>query len=57
MDRWKVAWESARKAAKVDCLFHVESEKSNEANLLKRNGEPGRTRTCNPLIKRPFKDN
>ena len=27
------------------------SEKSDEANLLKRSGEPGRTRTCNPLIK------
>ena len=27
------------------------SEKSDEANLLKRDGEPGRTRTCNPLIK------
>jgi integrase len=27
------------------------SEKSDEANLLKRSGEPGRTRTSNPLIK------
>ena len=27
------------------------SEKSEEANSLKRTGEPGRTRTCNPLIK------
>jgi integrase len=27
------------------------SEKSDEANLLKASGEPGRTRTCNPLIK------
>ncbi len=27
------------------------SEKSDEANLLKKSGEPGRTRTCNPLIK------
>ena len=27
------------------------SEKSDEANSLKRSGEPGRTRTCNPLIK------
>jgi integrase len=27
------------------------SEKSDEANSLKRDGEPGRTRTCNPLIK------
>ena len=27
------------------------SEKSDEANSLKTNGEPGRTRTCNPLIK------
>jgi hypothetical protein len=26
------------------------SEKSDEANLLKRDGEPGRTRTCNPLL-------
>jgi hypothetical protein len=26
------------------------SEKSDEANLLKASGEPGRTRTCNPLI-------
>ena len=27
------------------------SEKSDEANSLKNNGEPGRTRTSNPLIK------
>ena len=27
------------------------SEKSNETNLFKNNGDPGRTRTCNPLIK------
>ena len=27
------------------------SEKSEEANLLKRSGEPRRTRTSNPLIK------
>ena len=27
------------------------SEKSDEAKSLKRDGEPGRTRTCNPLIK------
>jgi integrase len=27
------------------------SEKSDEANPLKNNGDPGRTRTCNPLIK------
>ena len=27
------------------------SEKENESNLLKTSGEPGRTRTCNPLIK------
>jgi integrase len=27
------------------------SEKSEEANSLKRSGEPGRARTCNPLIK------
>ena len=27
------------------------SEKSDEANSLKTDGEPGRTRTCNPLIK------
>jgi hypothetical protein len=27
------------------------SEKSDEAKLLKIAGEPGRTRTCNPLIK------
>jgi integrase len=117
MHRWKVAWESARKAAKVICRFHdlrhtfisrlaesqasdstvmalaghvsrammeryshirmeakrkaVEdlsgkdfepgvaqnwaqffvSEKSDEANSLKTVGEPGRTRTSNPLIK------
>jgi len=117
MHRWKVAWESARKAAKVSCRFHdlrhtfisrlaesqasdstmmslaghisramleryshirmeakrravdplsgtdfepsvaqnwaqfFVSEKSDEANLLKTDGEPGRTRTCNPLIK------
>jgi hypothetical protein len=25
------------------------SEKLDEPNLLKRSGEPGRTRTCNPL--------
>jgi hypothetical protein len=28
------------------------SEKSDESNSLKINGEPGRTRTCNPLISR-----
>jgi hypothetical protein len=28
------------------------SDKSEEANLLKRSGEPGRTRTYNPLLKR-----
>ena len=27
------------------------SEKTDEANSLKTVGEPGRTRTCNPLIK------
>lgn len=27
------------------------SEKSEEGNSLKRSGEPGRTRTSNPLIK------
>jgi len=32
------------------------SEKQDAANSLK-DGEPGRTRTCNPLIKRPSKDN
>jgi hypothetical protein len=32
------------------------SEKSDEANSLKTSGEPGRTRTSNPLIKRPSKD-
>jgi integrase len=117
MHRWKVAWESARKAAKVSCRFHdlrhtfisrlaesqasdstvmalaghvsrammeryshirmeakrkavdtlsgtnfepgvaqnwaqfFVSEKSDEANSLKSSGEPGRTRTSNPLIK------
>jgi integrase len=117
MHRWKVAWESARKAANVACRFHdlrhtfisrlaesqasdstvmalaghvsrammeryshirmeakrravdylsgtdfepsvaqnwaqfVVSEKSDEANSLKSSGEPGRTRTSNPLIK------
>jgi integrase len=117
MHRWKVAWESARKAAKVFCRFHdlrhtfisrlaesqasdstvmalaghvsrammeryshirmeakrravddlsgtefepgvaqnwaqfFVSEKSEEPNPLKTDGEPGRTRTCNPLIK------
>jgi hypothetical protein len=117
MQRWKVGWESARRAAKVSCRFHdlrhtfisrraesqasdstvtalaghvsrdmmeryshirmeakrrevddlsgigfepgwaqnraqfFLSEKPNDANLLKRSGEPGRTRTCNPLIK------
>jgi integrase len=123
MHRWKVAWESTRKAAKVACRFHdlrhtfisrlaesqasdstvmalaghvsrammeryshirmeakrravddlsgtdfepgvaqnwaqfFISEKLDEANSLKTSGEPGRTRTCNPLIKRPSKDN
>jgi integrase len=117
MHRWKVAWESARKAAKVSCRFHdlrhtfisrlaeshtsdstvmalaghvsramleryshirmeakrravndlsgtdfepgvaqnwaqyFISENPEEAKLLKVDGEPGRTRTCNPLIK------
>jgi len=117
MHRWKVAWESARKAANVSCRFHdlrhtfisrlaesqasdstvmalaghvsrammeryshirmeakrravddlsgidfepgvaqnwaqfFVSEKSDEANSLKTDGEPGRTRTSNPLIK------
>jgi len=117
MQRWKVGWESARRAAKVSRRFHdlrhpfisrlAESQASDstvmalaahvsrammeryrhirmeakrkavddlcgiefepgwaqnsaqfflsetpvEANSLKRNGEPGRTRTCNPLIK------
>jgi hypothetical protein len=32
------------------------SEKSDEANSLKTDGEPGRTRTCNPLIKSPPTD-
>jgi len=115
MHRWKVAWESARKAAGVSCRFHdlrhtfisrlaesqasdltvmalaghvsrammeryshirmeakrraVDtltgadfelgaaqnwahfslSERSDESNLLKRTGEPRRTRTSNPL--------
>jgi integrase len=118
MHRWKVAWESARKAAGVSCRFHdlrhtfvsrlaesqasdstvmalaghvsrammeryshirmeakrhavdnlsgtdfqpsvaqnwaqfFISDKSEEANLLKISGEPGRTRTSNPLLKR-----
>jgi integrase len=117
MHRWKVAWESARRTAKVSCRFHdlrhtfisrlaesqasdstvmalaghvsrammeryshirmeakrravddlsgtdfepgvaqnwaqfFVSEKENDPNLLKTSGEPGRTRTCNPLIK------
>jgi len=117
MHRWKVAWESARKAANVACRFHdlrhtfisrlaesqasdstvmalaghvsrsmmeryshirmeakrkavdtlsgtdfepsvaqnwaqfFVSEKSDEAKSLKNIGEPGRTRTSNPLIK------
>jgi len=117
MHRWKVAWESARKAANVACRFHdlrhtfisrlaesqasdstvmalaghvsrammeryshirmeakrkavdtlsgadfepgvaqnwaqfFVSEKSDGANSLKTDGEPGRTRTSNPLIK------
>src|SRR6267378_1821339 len=29
------------------------SEKSDDAKSLKTSGEPGRTRTCNPLIKSP----
>jgi integrase len=28
-----------------------------DAELIEMIGEPGRTRTCNPLIKRPSKDN
>jgi integrase len=118
MHRWKVAWESARKAVSVSCRFHdlrhtfisrlaesqasdstvmalaghvsrammeryshirmeakrravdslsgtdfepgvaqnwaqfFVSEKSEAANLLKISGEPGRTRTSNPLLKR-----
>lgn len=32
------------------------SEKSDEANPLKTDGDPGRTRTCNPLIKCPSGD-
>jgi integrase len=117
MHRWKVAWESARKEAKVSCRFHdlrhtfisrlaesqasdstvmalaghvsrammeryshirmeakrkavddlsgtdfepgvaqnwaqfLVSKNSDEANVVKTSGEPGRTRTCNPLIK------
>jgi integrase len=117
MNRWKVAWEGARKRANVSCRFHdlrntfisrlAESQASDStvmalaghvsrammeryshirmeakrkavntlsgtdfetgvaqnwahflisenpggANSLKRSGEPGRTRTCNPLIK------
>jgi len=117
MHRWKVAWESARKTAKVVCRFHdlrhtfisrlaesqasdstvmalaghvsrammeryshirmeakrravddlsgadfeagvaqnwaqfFISEKLDQANSLKTSGEPGRTRTSNPLIK------
>ena len=120
MHRWKVAWESARKAAGVACRFHdlrhtfisrlaesqasdstvmalaghfsramieryshlrIEakrravddlsgtdfdsgvahnwaqyfvSEKPEEPNSLKADGEPGRTRTYNPLIKSRF---
>jgi integrase len=116
--RWKVAWESARKAAGVSCRFHdlrhtfisrlaesqasdstvmalaghvsrammeryshiqmeakrravdglsgadfevgmaqnwaqfFISDKGEKANLLKTSGEPGRTRTYNPLLKR-----
>jgi integrase len=118
MHRWKVAWEHARKVARVFCRFHdlrhtfvsrlaesqssdstvmalaghvsrammeryshirmeakrravnelsgadfepsvaqnwaqfLVSEKSDEAKSLKRSGEPGRTRTYNPLLKR-----
>ena len=117
MHRWKVAWETARKAAKISCRFHdlrhtfvsrlAESQASDstvmalaghvsrammeryshirmeakrravdtmsgtdfdsgvaqnwaqyfisenpeEGKSLKTRGEPGRTRTCNPLIK------
>jgi hypothetical protein len=36
--------------AQIWAQFFV-SEKSDEANLLKRSGEPPRTRTWNPLIK------
>jgi hypothetical protein len=36
--------------AQNSALFFI-SEKSDEINLLKTGGEPGRTRTCNPLIK------
>jgi hypothetical protein len=34
-----------------NCAQFFVSEKSDEANSLKTDGEPGRTRTCNPLIK------
>jgi integrase len=34
-----------------NCAQYFVSEKGEEANLLKDNGEPGRTRTYNPLIK------
>ncbi len=121
MHRWKVAWESSRKAANVSCRFHdlrhtfisrlAESQASDstvvalaghvsrvmmesyshirmeakrravdylsgtdfepgvaqngaqflsdksEANSLKNNGDPGRTRTCNPLIKSLWEPN
>jgi hypothetical protein len=32
------------------------SEETNESNSLKISGEPGRTRTCNPLIKSSLTD-
>ena len=60
--------ERARKAANVACRFSKSGPLRLSTALrfasmriceysLKTNGEPGRTRTSNPLIKRPFKDN
>ena len=64
MERYSHTWMEAKRLA-VDDLSGTDfepgvalnwaqffvSEKSDEANLLKTIGEPGRTRTSNPLIK------
>jgi integrase len=69
MERYSVRNEAKRKA--VENLSGVEfnsgwaqnraqffvRKNAEEAKPLKTSGEPGRTRTCNPLIKRPSKDN
>jgi hypothetical protein len=58
----KRGWVIPAKCALSECLkLGVQSifvsEKSDGAKPLKTSGEPGRTRTSNPLIKRPSKGN